>query len=130
MAYAVYPHAGSWREARTVERAQEMNLPLVPMVIEPRGGELDGSRSFFAVEGDGVVLTAIKRAEDGEGLVLRLVESLGKEIKGWVTLPGEIDSAVEIDLLERGIGDAAFEADRLRFAISGHEIKSFLVKLR
>jgi alpha-mannosidase len=130
MAYAVYPHAVSWREARTVELAQEMNLPLVAMVKEPGGGELDGSRSFFEVEGDGVVLTAIKRAEDGQGLVLRVVESVGNDVEGSLRLPREIESAIEVDLLERWVGDAVVEGGRLRYAISGHEVKSFLVRLR
>jgi alpha-mannosidase len=130
MAYAVYPHTGSWRDARTVELAQELNLPLVPLVLEPRDGELHDPGSFFALDGEGVVLTAVKRAEDGDGLVLRLVENLGNEVDGWVELPGEIGEAIEVDLLERRVGDATFEGNRLRFAISGHEIKSFLVTLR
>jgi alpha-mannosidase len=130
MAYAVYPHAGSWRDARTVELAREMNLPLVPLVMEPRDGGLHESRSFFAIDGDGVVLTAIKRAEDGQGIVLRLVESLGNDVEGSVRLPDEIESAIEVDLLERRVGDAAFEGNRLRFTVLAHEIKSFLVNLR
>ena len=47
------------------------------------------------MQGDGVVLTAIKRAEDGQGLVLRLVESVGNDVEGSVRLPREIESAVE-----------------------------------
>ncbi len=129
MAYAVYPHPGSWREARTVELAQEMNVPLVARMVEPQAGELSESESFFRVHGNGVVLTSIKRAEDGQGLVLRLVEYLGNEVAGWVTVPRQIESAVEVDLLERPIGDAMFKGDRLQFAVAGHEIKSFLVIL-
>ena len=117
-------------QAPLLESNPNTNVPLVAMVKEPRGGELDGSRSFFAVEGDGVVLTAIKRAEDGQGLVLRLVESVGNDVEGSVRLPREIESAVEVDLLERRVGDAIFEGGRLRYAISGHEVKSFLVRLR
>ena len=130
MRYAVYPHPGSWRDVRTVELAHEMNLPLVARMLEPREGEPPVDRSYFGLDGNGVVLTAIKRSEDGHGLVLRLVESLGSEVDGWVTMPGEIESAIEVDLLERPLGDADFEGDRLRFVITAHEIKSFLVSLR
>jgi alpha-mannosidase len=130
MSCAVYPHPGSWRDARTVELGHEMNLPLVARMLEPRAGEPVEARSFFGVEGNGVVLTAIKRSEDGHGLVLRLVESRGSEVEAWVTMPGEIESAIEVDLLERPLGDADFEGDRLRFVVAAHEIKSFLVSLR
>ncbi len=70
-AYALYPHAGMWHESDVVAQAARFNQPPVPApgALEPR--------SFLHVDSPHLVLDTVKRAEEGDGLVLRLYECHG-----------------------------------------------------
>jgi len=68
-AYAVYPHAGGWREAGVVAEGYSFNTPLLWSGADPV--------SYFSVDDANLVLDTVKRAEDSEALVLRLYEAHG-----------------------------------------------------
>jgi len=74
-AYALLPHAGGWREAGVLAEAHRFNQPLRWAAVEPLG--LGAGRSFAVVDDPNLVLDTIKRAEDGDDLVLRLYEAHG-----------------------------------------------------
>src|SRR5208283_1664249 len=46
--YALYPHAGTWREALTVRQGYEVNYPLMATTTARHQGTLPPSQSFFA----------------------------------------------------------------------------------
>ncbi|HEY4940429.1 MAG TPA: glycoside hydrolase family 38 C-terminal domain-containing protein [Rhizomicrobium sp.] len=72
--YALYPHAGDWREAGTVGEAARFNRPLLwangtaPEILR---------KPLVSAEPTNVVVDTIKPAEDGKGWVVRLYESHG-----------------------------------------------------
>jgi alpha-mannosidase len=70
-AYALMPHAGNWRDAGVVAEAHRFNVP--PLLVKGRADR----RSFASVDASNLVLDTIKRAEDGDGIVLRLYECHG-----------------------------------------------------
>jgi alpha-mannosidase len=76
--FALYPHAGSWKEAATVRRGYEYNYPLASVVTTVHSGTLPAQHSFASVSSDNVVLTALKKAEDANGLIFRVYEWAGK----------------------------------------------------
>ena len=66
-------------------------------------GDLPPLQDFCALDAPNVVLTALKRAEDGDGLVLRIFETAGRETKVTVTLPlFAIWRATGTNLVEEG----------------------------
>ncbi|MEK7667619.1 MAG: glycoside hydrolase family 38 C-terminal domain-containing protein [Gemmatimonadota bacterium] len=126
--YAVYPHAGDWRVAETVRRAAEFTTPLVAAVEPAHPGPLGGATSFVSVDGQGVELAWVKRAEDADALVLRLVEWHGRPATATVTLRAPIRSARRANLLEDA-GEAVPVAGRtFRVALRPYEIATFLVE--
>jgi len=128
--YSVYPHEGSWQEAGTSRQAQQLNLPLAGKWLRGTGtATMPDRKSFVTAEEESVDLTCLKVSEDGDGLVLRFVETSGHYAEMTVDLPSRIRSASEIDLLEREIRKAGFSGTGLRFRIEPHEIKSFKVTL-
>lgn len=107
--YALLPHAGDLVEGGVPEAAWDLNSPL-----RPEAGRLDDPRRPVWVEGEHVQISAVKRAEDGDRVVVRLYEWAGgrttvrlgsdREIRGWQ----------RIDLRERPegpreIGDPVLE---------------------
>ncbi|MFZ1012368.1 MAG: glycoside hydrolase family 38 C-terminal domain-containing protein, partial [Terracidiphilus sp.] len=69
--YALYPHAGTWKDAMTVQRGFEYNYPLTAVVTTAHAGSLPSEHSFVSVSPSNVVLTAVKKAEDAKGLIFR-----------------------------------------------------------
>ena len=77
--YALYPHAGTWKDALTVRHGYEYNYPLTAVVTTAHPGPLPAEHSFASVAPENVVLTAVKKAEDANGLIFRVYEWAGKD---------------------------------------------------
>jgi alpha-mannosidase len=125
---AILPHAGAWEDAGVPRRAVELNVRPTTLTESPHRGDLPPAMSFAAVDSPDVVLGALKRAEDGEDLVLRLVESHGRggrvrgrlgdaefevEIGAWQVrswrLPADGGGPIEVNLLEEAVSASAVE---------------------
>ena len=86
--YTILPHPGDWSEAGTVRRAAELNQPPVALVTTFHAGPLPPSASFAAVEEDNVLISVVKQAEDGQGLIVRIYETAGRATLAHIHLPG------------------------------------------
>ncbi len=105
-AFAYMAHAGERDASAVLKAAHELNAPALALPAGARPGGADGedrrqhSRSWFAVSGDAVKLEVIKRAEDGDGTILRLYETLGSEAEISVLVPEAVSQACLTDMLE------------------------------
>jgi alpha-mannosidase len=99
--YALYPHAGDWKQALTVRQGYDFNYRLTAMQVAPHGGTLPASLSFVKTDSDNVVVTAIKKTEDGDGLLVRFYEWAGKPGNVTLTLPVGALSATQANLMEK-----------------------------
>ena len=129
--YSLLPHRGDWREARTVQHAYELNVPL--MSVSPAGAVRSrtqgGEYSFVRTDCSHIVVETVKPAEDGNGLVVRFYEAHNQRGSGSITFAVPIVSAQECNLLEAAIGDAAYQDNTLYFQVRPFEIKTFRVQL-
>jgi alpha-mannosidase len=98
--YALYPHAGTWKEALTVRHGYEYNYPLTAVVTTAHPGSLPVSHSFASVGPENIVLTAVKKAEDANGLIFRVYEWAGKETTAEFHVPPGATSASVTNLME------------------------------
>ena len=103
--YSLYPHDGNWRDALTVRRGYELNYQLMAVPSQKHQGSLPGEHSFVRAEPDNIVLTAIKKSEDDDSLVLRFYEWAGREADVKLQLPAGAQSASETDLMERSLAN-------------------------
>jgi len=96
--YAIYPHGDDTSVTDITRVAWEYNLP-------PRGeGE---AAQLFAIDHANVFLQAVKKAENADGIIIRLCEQAGRRGRAKLTLPFEIKAARALDLLERQCEGAA-----------------------
>ena len=126
--YALYPHARDWREGQVVREAYALNVPLCGVVTGAHRGPLPASQGFVTVTGEGVVLEALKRSQDGEGYILRVYEARGGRTKAQIRLGLNIGEAWETNLMEQKERRLDAKANGFDFAIKPFEIKTFLVK--
>jgi alpha-mannosidase len=126
--YSLYPHRGTWREGFTILQGYQLNYKLISMQTWKHSGMLGPQFSFLQTNPN-VIVTAVKKAEDDDSLIVRFFEWAGKEGDVSLTLPGAVTAASETDLMEKRIGDVAVKDDMLTVHTKPYEIKTVKVEL-
>jgi alpha-mannosidase len=127
--YVLWPHAGDWRTAQVTRLAAEYHVPLVARAEPAHAGPLGASVTLASVDAPNVELAAVKRAEDSDALVLRLVERHGQAATVTVTLRAPIRSARLANLLEDPGAPLQPSGSTLRLTLRPWEITTVLVEL-
>ncbi len=121
--YALYPHAGTWKDAMTVRHGWEYNYPLTAVVTTEHSGTLAALHSFVSIPSDNVVLTAVKKAEDAKGLILRVYEWAGKEATVEFHVPPGATGATVTNMMETPEGSPlSVTGDVVKAPIHPYEI--------
>ncbi len=93
--YSIVPHGGTWREAGTVRLAAELNQRPVCMAESCHEGSLPQRDSYLSIEPGNVVLGALKKAEEGDDLIVRCYEAHGRATGATVRIP-PLDRTFEV----------------------------------
>jgi alpha-mannosidase len=89
-----------------VRKGWEYDYPLTATVTTAHAGMLPAAHSFISVEPENVVLTAVKKAEDAKGLILRVYEWAGKTGTIEFHVPAGARSATVTNMSETPEGAA------------------------
>jgi alpha-mannosidase len=108
--WSLVPHGEGWTAGRSMQAGEERNEPLVVLSCGFQEGDLPTATSFLAVENPNVRLAAVKESQDGQAIVLRLVEVDGEPTQTRVRLSSFLipsgATAVEADTLERPLPES------------------------
>ena len=143
--YALTAHAGGWRGNRIVQQAMEFNRPLMAMqeykhIATTSGWTTDvalgNEESFYGIaDNDHVIISAIKVLQENwapEHVVLRIVETEGRDDHVTVSLPSRLIEIVESDHIENPlpIQPEITRTDKgFSFAIGHNQIRTFILRL-
>jgi alpha-mannosidase len=119
-AYALFPHAGGWREAGVVAEGLRFNAPL-------RWTHGAPETSFASVDDSNLVLDTVKRGERSDSLVLRLYEAHGGRGVARVRLAVPFERARLANALEEETGGIEVEDGVLVLPYRPHEVLTVLV---
>jgi alpha-mannosidase len=119
------PRAAAPTEADLHARARAFVAP--PRIVAPAGGDgsLPKHLSFLAFEGaEGAVLSACKKAEDRDAVVLRLFNPGDDEVR--VTIGGfrPLARAFALDLLERRVRELPIQDGRAAVVLAKRRIET------
>jgi alpha-mannosidase len=128
--YSLYPHAGTWKEALTVRQGYEVNYPMMATTTMRHQGTLPSSRSFFSMQEDNVVITAIKKDVDDNALIVRFYEWAGKKSDIHLTVPEKATSASATNLMESVEGSLSLDSSGTVVTVptNPYEIKTVKVQ--
>jgi alpha-mannosidase len=135
--YAFIPYAPPWHRARVWEPAAELHVPLAAAQIKQRhtaGRERSGvppRRSFLTVSPRAVRVTAVKPAEDGSGVIVRLQNLSAERASAAVETPWVIADAAEVNMNEEERRALAVASPhRVEVAIDPFAIATMRLRLR
>ncbi|HLK15091.1 MAG TPA: LamG-like jellyroll fold domain-containing protein, partial [Fimbriimonadaceae bacterium] len=128
--FAIAPHSGDWRTGQVPWQAQRLNQPLRAFAVSEHRGTLGTSISLLSSSSDQVEVQALKKAEDGEEIVVRLRELTGAEAKGVrLHFARPVQSARELNGQELQLGPAQVAAGELVADVPAFSLKTYAVKL-
>jgi alpha-mannosidase len=128
--YSLAPHAGDWRDGNVPLLAARLNQPLRGFLTSHHKGALGKDFSMLQISNDHVAAIAMKKAESGDGLILRLHELDGTtENAVHVKFARAIKSADEVDGQERKIGPATLAKGDLIVDMSPFILKAYELNL-
>jgi alpha-mannosidase len=105
-----------------------LNYQLFSKQAEKHEGAFASEHSFLQVQPENVVLTAVKKAEDDDTLILRFYEWAGKETDVKLQLPTGAQTASETDLMERVTGTLSIQDGAITIHTKPYEIKTVKVQ--
>ena len=127
--YAICAHSGT-DLTRVQTSAREFNAPLTAFVADKHGGVLGTSYSFANISDSGIIIRAIKKAENSDEIIVRVNEGNNTHHSNVkLTLGNGIACAREIYASEEHICDAAVNDGSLVFDMKPYEVKSFALAL-
>lgn len=129
--YRLVPHEGSASAAGVPGMAAAFLHPAAAWQVESdhaRGAPYEPP--VVVTGGEGVVAGALKVAEDGSGVVVRLVETRGAPAEAVLRIGRRFSVAAvrETDLLERRLRDLQVEGRAVRVELQPYEVKTVLVE--
>lgn len=128
--YALAPHPGTWQTANVPWEAKRLNQPLMTFETTAHPGPLGKTFSLVSVNTKQVEVSAMKKAEDSDEIVVRLRELQGKPAQGvQLKLAGPILSAREITGQEAPLGPAAVRDGMLTTDLGAFGLKAFAIRL-
>jgi len=102
--YALLPHEGGWEQA--YREAHRFAVPMRARWNRQGSGLLPSQASLLEVTSRAFVVSALKRAEDGSGVVVRLFNILSRPARGRMRLTEPHARASMVNMNEQPLGEA------------------------
>ena len=125
--YALYPHRNGWRNAGVMQKGYEFNYPLIAVNEVAHKGSLPATHSFIEISPGNLIITALKKAEDSDDLVIRFFETTGNECIAKVRLSNfiDVDAVYKTDLLENELEDIPKTGPGFDVKVGRYSIESY-----
>ena len=123
-------HSGDWRQAETDWQAYRLSTPLIAFVTEKHAGSLGHSFSIVDINNPHIRILALKKAENSDEVILRMVEKDGEsapDVK--VHFAGSIAAAREVNGQEEPLGPATVTNGVLETSFTPYQPRTFALRL-
>ena len=129
------PHLHGWAEGGTLLEAYHLNCPLIAKAItNPHSkGTLPSKLSFLEIDKENVITEVVKKAEDGNDVIIRLYEAYNQREEVKIKFYNNIKSVQECNLIEKDTNNPdnpveIISPNQIRFIINPFEIKTFKIE--
>ena len=120
--YCIIPHAGDWASAGAHVQSVQHLRPMRARWNRHGLGHIDDVGSLLHVASPAFAVSAIKRAEDGEGMIIRVYNTLDIEAETALDVPAASGAVTRTNLNEEHLGDVARDEDGVAISARPNEI--------
>ena len=121
--YAILPHEGGWEAAGVLDEALRFNVDPLVGAAGPGPGDLPRTRSFLEVEGDGLVMAALKRGEWYDAVVVRVSNPTSSQIAGAVRVAFPVAAARLVNMMEPDVeGELGVDDGRIALTVPAKRV--------
>jgi len=128
--YSIYPHEGPVNGSDVVRQGYSLNFPLYSDFQKANQGSLNPEYCFVATDAENVIIETIKKAEEGDDIIIRLYETWNKLTDCSLKFGEDIKEIWECNLMEEKEEKLKLNEGRLELTVKPFEIKSFRLKLK
>lgn len=126
--FSIYPHAGGWQNGW--RQGVQANTPLIAVNAKPASeASLPETLSFCSVTGDNLAITALKKAEDDNSVVLRCVDMVGRDSEPEFSLFKPVSKAERTNLIEEEGKPLPVSKGKVKATVGHHAIETLKMKL-
>jgi alpha-mannosidase len=129
--YSLTTHEGDWLKGDCARFGWAASNQFV---VDDVHGRKDGplapdNMSLCSVDKPNVLLTTLKRAEDGDDIIVRLIETQGETTTAMITLPYiPVAGATVVNLVEENQGPAVFTEHQVRVNLKAFGITTIRIE--
>jgi alpha-mannosidase len=128
--YGIYGHAGDWRDGKSDWQSARLSQPLLAFKTTAHDGKLGKSFSLLQVDSDQVAVRAIKLAENGDQVIVRLQELNGAKARSVnLRAANGIENATEVTGIEKPLNPLSVSDDRLKLYFTPYQMHSLALTL-
>jgi alpha-mannosidase len=128
--YGIAGHANDWRAAQTDWQGQRLNTRLIAFETSKHDGALGRTFSLLKVSNPRIQVMALKKAEKGDEVILRLVELDGRpQSDVRISFAAPITSAREVNGQEQPVGAATVSDGALVTSFGAYQPRTFALRL-
>jgi alpha-mannosidase len=109
--YAIMLHAGDLPVESLAESAAAFNTPLRVTQTDHHAGDLPAQHSFLRLDPPALQLSAVKRAEDRDTLIVRCFNTTDRPVSGTLRVTGEWRAAYRVNLDEQRESSMSLDRD-------------------
>lgn len=120
--YSLYPHAGDYRDADIISEAYKLNVPMQAVKLGRQNGKLPESFCGFLCDSKNIIAETIKKAEDGNGIVIRMYESFNRKTSAKVSVGYNYSKAFLCDMMENNIKELDVKDGKISIDFAPFEI--------
>jgi alpha-mannosidase len=128
--YGIAGHALGWRDAQTNWQAERLNAPLLVFATSKHEGSLGRSFSLLKVSNPRIRVLALKKAEESNEIIVRMVELDGEPQENVrVSFASPITEAREVNGQEQPLGPATVSSGALVTSFGAYQPRTFALRL-
>jgi alpha-mannosidase len=126
--FSLTSNKGEWQNS--VHSGKQQNQPLQPVVLDVdhlKPG-LPLSFSFAGVTGDNLIISTIKKSEDENNIIMRLVDMQGKTIDAKINWFGKTNSVNSTNIIEEEDVPLKAVAEGIQLKVKPYSIETIRIK--
>jgi mannosylglycerate hydrolase len=126
--YAIIPHQGSWDDARISHKTKQYKTKVVTKQLENQPGNLSDKYSFIQLEGDHLEISAIKKHEFKDKLLIRVYNPTDKVTIGKIKLEFDVNK-VYLGKLDESYEEKLVYNNGVKIEVKPKEIKTIIFEV-